>query len=103
MTTRQLDWGSLTRTILLYLLFWIFVVIYFTWGFGLQTDQVRSFVNASFFLPGFFIVVYSLLDMLVIMYLCRIKFNISLEEVIVVNLRIVLKKQDEEMEMSYSG
>ncbi len=79
MTTRQLDWGSLTRTILLHLLFWIFIVIYFAWGFGLQTDQVRSFVYASFFLPGFFIVVYSLLDMLVIMYLCRIKFNISLE------------------------
>lgn len=74
MTTRQIDWGALTRTILSHLLFWIFIVTYFAWGFGFQTNPLRSVVNASFFLPGFFIMVYSLLYFLVPRYLLQRKF-----------------------------
>ncbi len=74
MTTRRLDWGSLIKTILLHLLFWIFIVTYFAWGFGFQSNPVRSFINALFFLPGFFIMVYSLLYFLVPRYLLQRKF-----------------------------
>lgn len=64
----------LARTILLHILFWIFIVTYFAWGFGLNTQPLRSFINASFFLPGFFIMVYSLLYILVPRFLLRRKF-----------------------------
>lgn len=74
MTTKRLDWRSLIKTILLHLLFWIFIVTYFAWGFGLQSNPARSFINASFFLPGFFIMVYSLLYFLVPRYLLQRKF-----------------------------
>lgn len=74
MLSKHLNWGSLTKTVLLHLLFWIFIVTYFAWGFGIQTNPVRSFINASFFLPGFFIMVYSLIYFLVPRYLLRRKF-----------------------------
>lgn len=74
MAARQLDWGSLSRTILLHFLFWIFIVTYFAWGFGFNDNPLRSFINASFFLPGFFIIVYSLLYLLVPRYLLAKRF-----------------------------
>ena len=74
MATKRLDWLSVTKTILLHVLFWIFIVIYFAWGFGLRTNPVRSFINASLYLPGFFIMVYSLLYVLVPRYLLAKKF-----------------------------
>ncbi len=74
MATRRLDWVSLTRTILLHVLFWIFIVTYFAWGFGFNENPVRSFINASFFLPGFFLIVYSLLYFLIPRYLLKKRF-----------------------------
>jgi len=74
MATRQLDWGSILRTILFHILFWIFIVAYFAWGFGFNNNPLRSFINASFFLPGFFIIVYSLLYVLVPRYLLTKRF-----------------------------
>jgi sensor histidine kinase YesM len=64
----------LTKTLALHLLFWVIVVIYFAWGFGLQSNPIRSLINASFFLPGFFLMVYSLLYFLVPRYLLQRKF-----------------------------
>jgi sensor histidine kinase YesM len=74
MATRQLDWRSISRTILFHILFWIFIVTYFAWGFGFNNNPLRSFINASFFLPGFFIMVYSLLYVLVPRYLLTKRF-----------------------------
>lgn len=74
MATRQLNWGSLFRTILLHILFWILVVTYFAWGFGLNDNPLRSFINASLFLPGFFLIVYTLLYVLVPRYLLKKRF-----------------------------
>jgi len=74
MSARPISFPHLARTILLHILFWILVVTYFAWGFGLNTQPLRSFINASFFLPGFFIMVYSLLYILVPRFLLRRKF-----------------------------
>ena len=74
MAARRLDRASLTRTILLHVLFWIFIVTYFAWGFGFNENPVRSFINASFFLPGFFLIVYSLLYFLIPRYLLKRRF-----------------------------
>ncbi len=71
---RQLKRTTLIRTILLHVLFWIFVITYFAWGFGLNIDPVRSFINASFYLPGFFLMVYTLLYFLIPRYLLQRKF-----------------------------
>jgi sensor histidine kinase YesM len=73
MATRRLELGSVTSSILLHLLFWIFIVTYFAWGIGLQ-NPVQSFKNASFFLPGFIVMVYTLLYFLVPKYLLPRKF-----------------------------
>lgn len=74
MAIRQIDWRALIKTIFLHILFWMFIVTYFAWGFGLKTNPVRSLINASFFLPGFFIMVYSLVYFLVPRYLLQRKF-----------------------------
>jgi sensor histidine kinase YesM len=73
MATRRLELGSVSSSILLHLLFWIFIVTYFAWGIGLQ-NPVQSFKNASFFLPGFIVLVYTLLYFLVPKYLLPRKF-----------------------------
>lgn len=74
MATKRLDGSSLAKIILLHLLFWILIVTYFAWGFGLNINPKRSFINAAFFLPGFFVMVYSLLYVLVPRYLLPRKF-----------------------------
>lgn len=74
MALKSVDWGSVVKAILRHLLFWTVVVTYFAWGFGLQQNPVRSFINASLFLPGFFIMVYSLLYVLVPRFLLKRKF-----------------------------
>jgi sensor histidine kinase YesM len=73
MATRQINWRFVTKKILLHLLFWIVILIYFAWGFGLQNPK-RAIINMSFFLPGFFIMTYSLLYLLVPQYLLHRKF-----------------------------
>jgi hypothetical protein len=61
--------GKLVRTIGLHILFWILVVLYFAWGFGLGVDPMKSIFNALFFLPGHLIMVYCLLYFMVPKYL----------------------------------
>jgi len=68
------DMVGLRRSIPLHILFWIIIVTYFAWGFGLNNNPLRSFINASFYLPGHFIMVYSLLYLLVPKYLLPRKF-----------------------------
>lgn len=74
MTTRRLELGSVKNSILLHLMFWLFIVTYFAWGIGFQNNPVKSFINASFYLPGFFVIVYSLLYFLVPKYLLPRRF-----------------------------
>ena len=68
------NWVSITKSILLHLLFWGFIVTYFAWGFGLDVDPKRSFMSAAFYLPGHIIMVYTLLYFLVPRYLLQRKF-----------------------------
>ncbi|QYA26125.1 sensor histidine kinase [Gramella sp. MT6] len=66
--------GKKLRTIGLHILFWILVVLYFAWGFGLGLDPMKSIYNALFFLPGHLIMVYSLLYFLVPKFLLNRKY-----------------------------
>lgn len=62
------------KTIGLHILFWILVVLYFAWGFGLGVDPMKSIFNAMFFLPGHIIIVYSMLYFLVPKFLLNRKY-----------------------------
>lgn len=62
------------KTIGLHILFWILVVLYFAWGFGLGVQPMKSVLNAMFFVPGHLIIVYSLLYFLVPKYLLNRKY-----------------------------
>ncbi|MCX2742170.1 sensor histidine kinase [Pontibacter anaerobius] len=66
--------GSILKTIGLHILFWILIVLYFAWGFGLGIDPMKSIYNALFFLPGHIIMVYSLLYFLVPRFLLHRKY-----------------------------
>ncbi len=69
------NWVSITKIILLHLLFWGFITTYFAWGFGLDVDPKRSFRGAAFYLPGHIMMVYTLLYFLVPRYLLHRKFT----------------------------
>ena len=73
MAVRQINWRSVTKKLLLHLLFWILILLYFSWGLGLN-GGIRSVINMSFFLPGFFIMVYSLFYFLVPRFLLQRRF-----------------------------
>ena len=73
MAIRQINWRSVIKKILLHLLFWILVLAYFSWGLGLN-GGIRSVINMSFFLPGFFVMVYSLFYFLVPQFLLQRRF-----------------------------
>lgn len=62
------------KTIGLHILFWILVVLYFAWGFGLGVQPLKSILNAMFFVPGHLIMVYSLLYFLVPKFLLTRKY-----------------------------
>lgn len=66
--------GNIWRSIVSHLIFWILVVTYFAWGFGLDLHPLESFKNALFFLPGHLIMVYPLLYFLVPRFLLKRKF-----------------------------
>jgi sensor histidine kinase YesM len=74
MATRRLDWGSVTKTILLHLVFWIVTATYFAWEFGSNSGIKGSIINAAFYLPGLAIMVYPLLYFLVPKFLLTRKF-----------------------------
>lgn len=73
MATKQWDLPKILNIIGLHLLFWIIVVTYFAWGFGFKNPK-QSFINVLQFLPGHFIMVYSLVYFLVPKYLLEKKF-----------------------------
>lgn len=62
------------KTVSLHILFWIMIVLYFAWGFGLNNDPMRSILNALFFLPGHLIIVYTTLYFLVPKFLLQRKY-----------------------------
>lgn len=66
--------GKWLKKIALHILFWVLVVFYFAWGFGLDLNPVKSILNALFFLPGHLIMVYSLLYFLVPKFLLNRKY-----------------------------
>lgn len=74
MASKQISWSGVLKTILLHVLFWLLIVSYFAWGFGFKEDPKKSFVNVLQFLPGYFIMVYSLVYFLVPKYLLEKKF-----------------------------
>lgn len=74
MARTHINWPKLLKVVLLHILFWILVITYFAWGFGLHVDPRKSFLNALFFLPGHFIMVYPLLYFLIPRYLLHHKY-----------------------------
>lgn len=74
MAIKQVNWLRVSRVLLIHLLFWVLVVIYLAWGFGLDVHPKASLINALYFLPGHIILVYSLLYFLVPRYLLQRKF-----------------------------
>jgi len=74
MELKRIYWLKVLKVIFLHFLFWVLVVIYFAWGFGLNVNPKQSFLNALFFLPGHLIMVYSLLYFLVPKFLLKQKF-----------------------------
>lgn len=66
--------GERFKKIGLHILFWIMVVMYFAWGFGLGIQPMKSILNAMFFVPGHLIMVYSLLYFLVPKFLLNQKY-----------------------------
>jgi len=58
-----------------HLLFWIFILNYFTWGFGFADGQMKNaFIRNAKFIPGFMMVVYPLLYFLVPKFLFNKKY-----------------------------
>ena len=56
-------------------IFWLFIISYFAWGFGLNEEQFKkSFLNSLIFLPGHLMVVYPLLYLLIPKFLVKKKF-----------------------------
>jgi len=74
MDPKQLNLTKLFKNILIHLIFWVLVVTYFAWGFGFHNDVKKHFINSMYFLPGHFIMVYSLLYFLVPKYLLKGKY-----------------------------
>lgn len=60
--------------ILLHAAFWVAVVFYFAWGFGLNNNARTSVANSLFFLPGHMLMMYSLLYFLTPRYLVKKKY-----------------------------
>ena len=58
-----------------HLLFWIFVVLYFAWGFGfINYTPKEAIINSALFFPGHLVVVYPLLYFLIPHFLVKKKF-----------------------------
>ncbi|WP_066220043.1 sensor histidine kinase [Formosa haliotis] len=70
----ELNWPKTLKTIGLHLLFWILIVTYFAWGFGLDENPKKSFINSAYFLPGHMIMAYALIYILIPKFLLKRKF-----------------------------
>ncbi len=66
--------GRMLKRIGLHILFWILIVLYFAWGFGLDLNPMQSFRNALYFIPGHLLIVYGVLYFLVPKYLLHRKY-----------------------------
>jgi len=66
--------GKTLKRIGLHILFWILIVLYFAWGFGLDLNPMQSIRNALFFIPGHLIIVYGVLYFLVPKFLLNRKY-----------------------------
>lgn len=66
--------GRTLKRIGLHILFWILIVLYFAWGFGLDLNPMQSFRNALYFIPGHLLIVYGVLYFLVPKYLLHRKY-----------------------------
>ena len=65
----------LNNWLLRHFIFWLFIISYFAWGFGLNEEQFqKSFLNSLIFLPGHLMVVYPLLYLLIPKFLVKKKF-----------------------------
>ena len=71
---KQVDWKALLKKVMLHLLFWIMIVMYFSWGFGIGVNYKISILNALLLLPGHMFIVYVLLYFLVPRYLIKKKY-----------------------------
>jgi sensor histidine kinase YesM len=74
MKLANINWKKKIQQVLLHLLFWVIIVTYFAWGFGFGVNYKDSFLNASFYLPGFILIVYSLVYFLIPRYLINKKY-----------------------------
>jgi sensor histidine kinase YesM len=74
MAIQQINRPTLIKRILLHALLWLIFLSTLTWGFGAKNAPVKAFVNMLYFLPGFFLMVYSLLYFLVPRYLLKRRF-----------------------------
>ena len=70
MVLKQINWSR----VMLHLLFWVLIVTWYAWGFGLDEDPEKAFTNALSFLPGHLIMVYVLLYYLIPKFLLQEKF-----------------------------
>ena len=74
MVLKHINWAKVAIRVMLHLLFWVFIVTYYAWGFGFSTRGPRiAFLNQMFYLPGHMIMSYTLLYFLVPKYLLQKK------------------------------
>ncbi|MEO6549932.1 MAG: histidine kinase [Ferruginibacter sp.] len=66
--------NTILMRIVLHLLFWIGIVCYFAWGFGISGNVKESFINALGYIPGQMILMYALLYFLTPRYLVKKKY-----------------------------
>ena len=69
MALKHISWSR----VMLHLLFWVMIVTWYAWGFGLDEDPKKAFTNALSFLPGHMLMVYVLLYFLIPKFLLQNK------------------------------
>jgi len=70
MALKHINWSR----VMLHSVFWVLIVTWYAWGFGLDEDPKKAFTNALSFLPGHLIMVYVLLYYLIPKFLLQSKF-----------------------------
>ncbi|MBX2964059.1 MAG: histidine kinase [Cyclobacteriaceae bacterium] len=75
MTLKETNWSTLFTRIGLHFLFWVLIVAYFVWGFGVNVNPRISLLNALGYLPGHMIMVYTLLYFLIPRFLLQRKIG----------------------------
>ncbi|MGH2564829.1 MAG: hypothetical protein ACRDE5_09960, partial [Ginsengibacter sp.] len=58
----------------LHIIFWVCIVFYFAWGFGLAKNTREGFLYSLLYLPGNLLMTYTLLYFLTPVYLVRKKY-----------------------------